>query len=172
MPWSHESQSLKIRFSQGPGMCSQCHQEAAQGSNSCHCFSPGSQHWTFYFIVRGRCLGHKVLPANSLGGRVAFLMKSEVWKLWNKYPKVKACLNKCEISQTQTPPWNSLVLQCLVLFIEDGSLIQGLRWPGREIGEDSNITWMIGPDDSESPFQSWEPGKFRSYLCPVLIPAH
>lgn len=127
MPWSHESQSLKIRFSQGPGMCRQCHQEAAQGSNSCHCFSPGSQHWTFYFIVGGRCLGHKVLPANSLGGRVAFLMKSEVWKLWNKYPKVKACLNKCEISQTQTPPWNSLVLQCLVLFIEDGSLIQGLR---------------------------------------------
>lgn len=95
------------------------------------------------FHCGGRCLGHEVLPAGSLVERIAFLMKCEVWKLWNKYPKVKARLNKCEISQTQAPPWNSL-LECLVLFIEDSSLTQGLRWPGRERSEkiQTSLGWL------------------------------
>lgn len=74
----------------------------------------------------------------------AFLMKGEVWKLWNKYPKAMVSLNKWEISQIGAPPWNSLVLECLVLFIEDSSLTQGLRWPGRERSERIQISlrWL------------------------------
>lgn len=53
-------------------------------------------------MVGGRCLEHEVLPAGSLVERTAFLMKGEVGKLWNKYPKVKVCLNKCEISDSGT----------------------------------------------------------------------
>lgn len=50
---------LENMFSQGLGMYSQCSREAAQLRNSCHHFSPASQHRNLYFTVGRRCLRTK-----------------------------------------------------------------------------------------------------------------
>lgn len=170
MSWSHDSQSLKICFLKTLGRVVNGAKKQPRSQIATTSHLPASTENSI--SLWGRCLGQEVLPAVSLVECIAFLMKCEVWKLWNKYPKVKARLNKCEISQTQAPPWNSLVLECLVLFIEDSSLTQGLRWLGRERLE--RIQTSLGRLDQMNLkiLSNLENLGSSDLICPVLIPTH